>query len=635
MKKSHIIPALLILSCGILLLAWDIFSGVFTPTKGIALILASVGYLLIRKRIPSNLKMATSPGLLGKSSVSLILNILFLIAFSYTLITVATSKVYSIPITYFISTVVMCLIITLDIISMPSEKTAYTKIILLKIIVLSLLLIWIPYYKFPNTGVDPWYHIQFIRDVLRESHIPSIGHQYYKDFAAMHLIVAGVKTITGLAIKNSMMFIGVIGVVSLLSTFCLGKILFNEKVGLLAALFLGFSNDFIYWGYYIIPMSLGVSITIVLIYLIIKAATTSRKLPFMFLSLLLLSVLIYTHTIASFVFLIIIMSMHLGEWLIRLWAKERSPAFLSYTTSLLFGVAMIAYWLYVAGYFFRDIVTNLARVFPLLTSEFEYSAVPVDITLSVLNSLGFTFLIGLGAVAILYCWEHREIYRTSLMLITAGLGLAIALYAAFFSGQAELLLPDRWEVFILVPLTMLAAWGIFLIYHSLRGKLLKILSLGLMVLIISFTMISTSLFGHSNPLIDKGSSGRGFFFNSETMAADTISNSYDGVVISDIVYTSYFANTYNKEIGSIYNSFIVRDEPEINGAILVRNYILNYVFRARKPEEEIKVYSSYSVLLNKAQKDKVESLDEDPGYNKIYSNNEVVAYVPYSMKKAE
>ena len=263
---------------GVLLLAWDVFSGVLVPARGIALILASTGYLLIRKRIPSNLKIATSPGLLGKPSARLILNILFLITFSYTIIAVVTSEVYTIPLSYFVSTVVMCLVLALDIFSMPGENTGYTKIILLKIIVLSLLLIWIPHYKFPNIGSDPWYHISFIGDMLRGSHIPSIGYEYYKDFAAMHFIVAGVKAIAGLEIKSSMMLIGSIGVISLLFPFCLGKILFNERVGLLAALFLGFSNEFIHWGYYIIPMSLGVSITMVLIYLVIKGTMKSPGL---------------------------------------------------------------------------------------------------------------------------------------------------------------------------------------------------------------------------------------------------------------------------------------------------------------------------------------------------------------------
>ena len=87
-----IIPAILVLFGGVLLLAWDMFSGALIPAKGIALILAGMGYLLIRKRIPSNLKIATSPGLPGKPSIPLILNILFLITFSYTLIAVVTSE---------------------------------------------------------------------------------------------------------------------------------------------------------------------------------------------------------------------------------------------------------------------------------------------------------------------------------------------------------------------------------------------------------------------------------------------------------------------------------------------------------------------------------------------------------------
>jgi len=61
--------------------------------------------------------------------------------------------------------------------------------------------------------------MDFISDMLRQSHMPSLGHEYYKDFAAMYFIVAGVKVITGLEIKTSMMLIGSMGVMSLLFLF--------------------------------------------------------------------------------------------------------------------------------------------------------------------------------------------------------------------------------------------------------------------------------------------------------------------------------------------------------------------------------------------------------------------------------
>ncbi len=627
-KGPSVIPAVLILCGGVLVLTWDVFSGVLVPTKGIALILASVGYLLIRKRIPSNLKMATSTSLPGKPSISLILNILFLIAFSYTLIAVVTSQAYSMPMSYFISTVVMCLVIALDIFLMPNENTTHTKVILLKIIVLSLLLIWIPYYKFPNIGTDPWYHMSFIGDMLRESRIPLIGHEFYQNYPAMHLIVGEVQEITGLGTQNLMMVIGSMGVISLLFLFCLGKILFNEKAGLLAALFLGFSNDFIFWGYYVIPMTLGLSLTMALIYLVIKRATVPRKLPFTVLFLLLMVVLIYTHTIAALVFFTIIASMYLGQLLIRLRSGGRLRALLSLETPLLFGVAMIFYWLYISGFLLETIVPNIKRAFSFLPSEFEYPILPSDITLSVLNNIGLFFLIGLGAMAILYCWDHRKDYRISLILVSAGLGTTIVLYAAFFSGQASIILPERWEVFIFVLLSAFTAWGVLLIYYSFRDRLLKLLSVSLIVLILSFAMIATSLSGHSNPLADKGGSDRGFFFDSEIAAAATISNFYDGEIISDNFYDSYFEYTHDKEIGNIYDSFIVPDDPEVNGAIVIRKYILNYIFKTRRPEEQIRGYVGYSVLLDEAQKDKVISLNEDPRYSKIYSNNEVVTYLP-------
>lgn len=139
-----------------------------------------------------------------------------------------------------------------------------------------------------------------------------------------------------------MIIIGLIASASLLIPFCIGKILFNERVGLLGALFLGFANDFIFWGYYIIPMSLGASVTIVLIYLVIKRTAGSQELAFTVLFLLGAATLIYTHTIAALIFLVIFGSMYLGERLVRLWSKGQLSAFLSYVAPVLFGVAMLS-----------------------------------------------------------------------------------------------------------------------------------------------------------------------------------------------------------------------------------------------------------------------------------------------------
>ncbi len=634
-REPSKIPAVLVLCGGILLIFWGVVGGELIPAKGIALTLAGLGYLLIRKRIPAKLKMAIPSSLQRKPSISLILNIVFLIAFSYTLITVATYDVYSIPVGYFVSTVVMCIVIALDVFLMPREKTAYTYIILVKIIVLSLLLIWIPHNQFPNIGTDPWYHMSFVEAILRGSHIPSIGYDYYRDFTAMHFLVAAIKEMTGLGIMNSMMLVGSIVVACLSVLFCLGKVLFSERVGLLGALLLGVTSTFVFWGYYIIPMTLGIGLAVVLTYLMIRRTTASRRPAFTALFLLATFVIVYTHTIVGIICLVVAMSMYLGEKLLSVRSRGKLSAYVSFVTPLLFGVVMISYWAYVSGYFFSEAVHGLAHVFSFPTSEYVWTKIPNDITPAILKSIGFMCLIGLGAVAILYSWDHRKDYRTSLMLIAAGLGVVIVLYAGYLSGLAEILVSDRWDVFMFMLFSILAGLGVFLVYCSFRGKLLKLFSISLIVLVFSFTMISTSLLGHSNPLVDKDASQRGFFFDSEIVAADTISSLYDGKIISDYFHDNYFELVLGRETGDIYYSFIVPEEAKVKDVIVIRRYILNYIFASTRPVEEIKVYANVGVLLNETQKDKVRSLNEDPIYSKIYCNSEVVAYMPQPMEEGE
>jgi len=632
-EARPMIPALLVVLGGIALGVLDFFSGELIPTKGLALIAAGSLYLLVRKRLPSDLREgdgADGSRAQGQpaSVAKVLLNAVFLLALAITLFAVAASEAYTMPVTYFVTAPVMCVVVALEILMVRREKTPYTKLILGKIVILSLMLIWLPHYKFPNIGFDPWYHMGFVEDILNQSHIPSVGHEYYTSFAAMHLIVAGAREVAGLSTMSSMMVVGSIGVAGLLLLYCIGSMLFNERIGLLGALLFGISSDFILWGYYVIPMSLGIGLAAALVYSLIRGADVSRRLTFRLVFLLLVFVLIYTHTIVGAVCLVIIGSMYLGERFVRRWERQTAPAYLSLVTPVLFGVGLLAYWSYVSGYFFTGIVRNLAHVFSFPETGFTYAALPVDSTPSIVRGIGFMVLIGLSVVAILYIWERRERHRKSLMLVGGGVGLVVFLYVAFASGQVGVLLPDRWQVFVFLLLSVVAGGGMFLVYRAFRRPLPRVLAVTVLALLFAFTMVFNSLSGHSNPFIDKTGSQRGFFYDSEIAAAQTIAGVHDGAVTCDLFYAEYFVDMLDRETVDIYYSFIVPDEPGAAGAVVVRQYLVDYTFLTMRPAEVQEGYASLGVLLDDTRKEKLAGLEEDTRYSKVYCNDEVAAYVP-------
>jgi hypothetical protein len=344
--NSLVIPVL-VLSVGVVFLAFDVLISDSRPTvKSIALIAGSISYLLFRNRISSNLNFVFP----ARPTISLlspfVLNLIFFSLFSYTLFIAVTADVYAIPLSYFMLTAAMCVTIVLDIFLMPQESKSYTYIILVKIIATSLLLIAIPHYFFPNIGQDFWEHSTLVSRILSESHIPLAGYEYYRDFLAMHFVVAAVKAVTTLNIQVSMMSIGLFQVMGLLSLFCIGRAVFNNKIALLGALFAGVSGAFIFWGYYIIPMSLGIGLIPVLIFLRLKSSKSDKKRTFTIFWLLISAIIIYTHTIAGLIFVIILVSMYLADKFIHFRSGKGLATGLAYSTPVLFFVALLGYWMY-------------------------------------------------------------------------------------------------------------------------------------------------------------------------------------------------------------------------------------------------------------------------------------------------
>jgi len=521
----------------------------------------------------------------------------------------------------------MCLTLVIEIFLMPEVRGAHLYIILAKIIITSLLLIAIPHHFFPNIGQDFFEHSGLVRDMLTESHIPSVGYDYYRDFLGMHFVVAAVKSVTNLNINTSMMLIGVYQVTSLLSLFCIGRtVLGGNKAALIGALFAGFSAPFVFWGYYIIPMTLGIGLLAVLIFLLIKSRTSGSRIPFVLLWLFLSFLMVYTHTISATICLVVVLSVYFADQFLHFWSKRSLPTDISFSTPLWFLFVLLGYWVYISRYWFGEFGKIIARAFTV--PAFEIAGLPSDITPSLLQNIGFTCLLGLSVLASLYFWEHRNNYRYALTLIAAFIGLNLVLLASGLLASPDILLPDRWSPSIYVIMAVSSAQGIFLIYYTARRISLRLFGVTMIALVLAFTMVSTSLTGHSNPIINKEESYRSYWLESEITAAGRIVGLHNGEIVSDSTYRAYFEVYLERQGRDIYLPITeVIEGLEVNNALVIRKYILCYPFRALYPEGRLG-YSSYGTKLDENQKQIIKGLEEKTGYSKIYSNGEVIAYLP-------
>jgi hypothetical protein len=630
--SSSIIP-FLILGVGFVFLAFDVFiSGGWPTPKSIALIIGSASYLLLRRRISPNLDTVfTAKPLVSIPNTTVVLNTLFFSIFAYTLFIAVNADAYIVPVSYFYCLTAMCLILVMEIFLMPEGRGPHLYIILAKVIVISLLLIAVPHYFFPNIGQDFFEHSALVSDMLAESHIPSTGYEYYRDFLAMHFVVAAVKSVTNLNVNSSMMLMGVYQVTSLLCLFCLGRtVIGNSKAALLGALFAGFSAPFILWGYYVIPMTLGTGLLAVMLFLLIKSRTSDSKIIFTLLWLFLSLFLVYTHTISATIFLIVIVAMYLADQFLHFWSKRSLPRDISYSVPLWFLFVLIGYWVYISRYWFGEVAQMIAHVFDI--PAFEVTTLSGDITPILLQNVGFTGMLVLSIFASLYCLEHRKNYRYALLLVAALIGMYLVLFASSLLGNPDILLPHRWEPSIYVIMAVLSAYGIFLIYQVRGSKPVRLFGVAMITLFLSFTMISTSLTGHSNPTVNKQESCRNYWLESEVAAAARITEFYQGQIVSDASYNAYIELSLKRDTEEIYP--LIDEGLEVNNALVIRDYILNYPFRVRFPEGKMG-YSTYLTNLDETQKYRISDLAEKPGYNKIYSNGEVTTYLPRAMNNGQ
>ena len=258
---------------------------------------------------------------------------------------------------------------------------------------------------------------------------------------------------------------------------------------------------------------------------------------------------------------------------------------------------------------------------------FETTGVITGITQNevFLQELGFTLLLSFLVLGFLHNWQHRGDYRYALLLLASFIGLAMVLFISGLLGISEVLLPDRWEPFIYVVIALLSAQGAYLLYHIAKSKTLMLPIMGLITLVLSFALISTSLVGHSNPNAIREVSTRGYWLDSEVAAANRITGLYQGEIVSDLYYSSYFYCNFNAQTSGLYQYLI--DNLGDNHAIIVRDYILNYPFRTKYTGSELTSYSSISVELDDTQKQVIGDLGEKPGSNIVYTNSEVTLYL--------
>ena len=583
---------------------------------GILCFLACAGYLIIR----TNLSLSTIPSLLqttGSPRFYLVLNILFFVLFSYSILSIYLSpELYTRPLGYFISTTLMAAIVAVEILFLSPRKS-HTYFALFKIVTIALSLRWLQQLIFPGVvGVDPWAHEWFTLQILDAGHIPEGWG--YSNLPVFHLITEAAMLITDLNYKMAtMLSIGLLQVVcDTLFVFLLGRFMLSGKVGLLAGLLLMVASSHIRFGFWTIPNTAAAILILPIIYLLFKLRRDKPILA-LCLCLLLMAVLILTHTIVAMCMAILLFVFCGGFEVYAKLYGEKSATPTSLSIAILFTGAMLGYWMYISGHIWTlahlvdvGFYDELWEIVPLEVVARYILGVPLSEQL--FNNLGMFLFFALSFIGCFYFASRKFGNRSSFAMVMGGVViLALAFFPPLFGRE---IIIGRWIYLANIMLAIPLGLALFLLCGVLKNKLARVGLMSFLVFPLSFLMIMSPAANLDNHLFSPNTGVRFAFTEAELQAAATISKVWDGKIGVDRYYQGPIHWQFNAKVTAIDDYLLAPDFRDSQDMlVMIRQEIVKSPFGLGGGIFKLD-YDPRHVLA-------------EQGFSRIYENGSVSAFV--------
>lgn len=610
----------------ILSLILNYFSGI--PLIS-AILVGTLVYLLLRNKLATSVTM---PPLRFGSQIRSLCHIIFVITLSL-MIYITWSNLYYTPPYYFILLLVAAGSIVIDAFALDETKRLQIFITLFKIIILSLTLYLSLYHEFPRIlGIDAWWHNFWTQDIINNGHVTigEFGSNDYYLFPVFHIWSAIIQMVTSVSTYNAI-FLGttVMIAISSLFVFLIGEKLVNVKVGILAALVLPLTDQFIGRGSAIIAMSLAFCFFPALLYLIL--AHDKKRFSDILLAILFSVTLILTHTVGALVTLISLIVIYIAMTLFKGADKLHiSHSLVSPTLVTFFGLLMIFRWMQphpVTSSFFDANLSNLVETFQsaarfVMTGAATVRNVAAAVT--VFNDGGYILLLALGVIGALTYINFKNRTRPAMAVVTL---TAFLIFIPQISDIFSItnILPERWYIFLYVVLSITAVSGLFRISGTVPGNIGKISVILLMVLAIIFMMTTNRNSNCVSPMVFNLAERNGYT-QSEQDAVNTLCDIGSGRPTTDV----HYGYTFPFVVGFDRYANLFQGKSRV---FILRNYYLHHPEWDQYYMDRI-VRGSIFYDLGTTQRElitdymKVWGIDNWPI---IYKNNNVTVYSNASL----
>lgn len=524
-----------------------IYSNNYIFSLGPLLSISCLIYLQKRDKFTTNLDNKTL-SINSKIMISKFMDILYWGFVAVAIYNYRGADIYQRPLIFFISISIAAAALGSKIILSNIKNNISVLIILSKIMLISLIVRASAWFISPfPVGSDPWAHYEYIKSFLEMGRI-DVGvypsetgmENYYTNYPIAHLLSCAGNLIGNFSVKESMFFISIALVLSSIFFYLIVEEIFdNKNVALLSTLLLDISEHHLLWGILIIAMSFGIAIYTFLIYLVLKR--NSGKNPVIYRTLLLLNIMliVYSHVVAAFIGSISYINIYIWQNLYDKIDKKhtynKTLNIQILTITFTFIVVILAKMIDPKYPIFDSIIIGLNKSFditPQLLNRVTLSNVQ-DSLPTLYDILGFLIYCFFGIIGSLVCLSKNHKDKIKFSLILTNLVLLFIMFSFPLFGMKNIE-PFRWQVFIYITLLPFVGYGILQFLNIFNNTKKSIYFISIILLISTFFMITSTYANNDSPIIAKGTTAKLIWTESEMALFSKISNSYDGVIISDL-----------------------------------------------------------------------------------------------------
>ena len=534
--------------------------------------------------------------------------LIFVILYFFTILSLTTSSTRS-PI-YFMLIILLITTLFTEIIMCDTSKKLISNIILFQIILISVNMIWgvTLNYELYFGGTDTVAHMRLIDIILTQNHLTKeIGPYLY--YPLYHLLLAvGIELLNIPKFQTMFLVSGLIFQVGIVISYLVIKLLSrNNKLALLSTLLLMSSQDYIYYGTYVITRTLAAIIFMLIFYISLKNIG-EKRLTFKFIFLFFVWILILYHHV-SLLFILIIISVF---YLLDIF-------FPTPTNSKIFTVNQLA--IIAINFLFYAFFVAISFSTSALTMTFK-SEVKEEIILGVPSLINvkifllehvstsiFVFFYLLGTYFILNDHNNSPNIKKVTLFTLIFLPIYIPSPIQSLTFFNELLRFDRWSFLISPFMFIVMGFGILYILERYDSKKIVPIMMSLMILFSFFSLMHTSNAPDLPIFKDKSMVSNRYFTISELNAITFMhEKTSHGPYFSDyFVYRLlgekpiiYIIDENNLHIGSD-GYILIRDREWISRNLLFLEkdmYPLRTVMNIKTNETEFNLKKKNNIIFN-------------------------------------